>query len=326
MSNRLKIILIVGIVAIALTYFGTYMQDHSAADADKAYQQQLDELRKKQEEKLKRSKAETDPSSISQTASSTVETTAALPNSASTTMATKSVTESPFAANSDYKNSSTPSAQVTQHIKDTLASLQHMMPGANPKLPVANYDSNAQRLQYLQTMPIAVIESTGKQDAQMMARQNAGRLDPFAELPASQPFPKSKVRSLSLEKVAGKKSATDFGTGPDGLPPPPSASASASLADLAPPPPPPGIELDELPPPPDKPMLSKSLKLNAIVGDHIILAFKDRHFQKKNHFKQYITLAQGQEFDTMTLVAIGKDQATIEENGRQITMELDPIR
>jgi len=118
-----------------------------------------------------------------------------------------------------------------------------------------------------------------------------------------------------------------MGSGPDELPLPPLSSNMPSLAtDVAPPPPLPGISLEELPPPPDRPLLSKRLKLNAIVGDHVILAFKDRRFQKKNRYKQYITLSQGQEFDTVTLIDIGKDRAVLEEHGKQITMELDPIR
>lgn len=306
MTSRLKRILVVGIAAIAVTYFAMpYLASQPGSPDDTAYQNQLAALRKKREE-AKQSSASS--SSIASTG-------------------TESTVNNQSRIDSDVQNPTTSAAatQVSQHLQNTLSSLQRMIPGSASKLPVANYDSNAQRLQYLQTMPVTMIESTGKQDAQIMARQDAGRANPFADLPGTQAFPKAKSKP---EKVAGKKSATDLGLGPDGLPPPPPSSyAPSSLAaELAPPPPPPGIELDELPPPPEKPMLSKNLKLNAIVGDHIILAFKDRNFQKKNHFKQFITLAQGQEFDSVTLVDIGKDQATIEEHGRQITMQLDPIR
>ncbi len=314
MTNSLKLILLFGLFAIPATYFAVN-QPESPPD-DSAYQQQLAELRKKQEA-AKQKNAESPSGTGTQTPD--------FAGSPTETSTNNKVAINPSVIATQPPVASPTSSQVTQHIKNTLSSLQSMMPGA--KLPVANYDSNAQRMQYLQTMPVAVIESTGKQDAQVMARQDAGRPDPFAALPSSQPFPKAKNKPMTLEKVAGKKSETEFGTGPDGLPPPPPGSTSPSLtADLTPPPPPPGIELDELPPPPEKPMLSKNLKLNAILGDHIILAFKDRNYQKKNHFKQYITLAQGQEFDTVTLVDIGKDEATIEEHGRQITMHLDPIR
>lgn len=314
MTNSLKLILLFGLIAIPATYFAVHQPETQSDDA--AYQQQLAALRKKQE--AARQKNADSPSSSPANAGVSTETT-------TKAAANNQVAINPSLAPGQSPSSSPNSNQVTQHIKNTLSSLQSMIPGA--KLPVANYDSNAQRLQYLQTMPVAVIESTGKQDAQIMARKDAGRPDPFAALPPSQPFPKAKNKPTSLEKVAGKKSGTEFGTGPDGLPPPPPGATSPSLtADLTPPPPPPGIELDELPPPPEKPMLSKNLKLNAILGDHIILAFKNRNYQKRNHFKQYITLAQGQEFDTVTLVDIGKDEATIEEHGRQITMHLDPIR
>jgi len=204
-----------------------------------------------------------------------------------------------------------------------------MMPSAaSSKLPIANYDSNAGRLQYLQTMPVSIIEATRKQDAMVMARQDAGRANPFEALPGGRQFPRQKTTSDSAtsSKGRGTKGAL-MGSGPDELPLPPLSSNMPSLAtDVAPPPPLPGISLEELPPPPDRPLLSKRLKLNAIVGDHVILAFKDRRFQKKNRYKQYITLSQGQEFDTVTLIDIGKDRAVLEEHGKQITMELDPIR
>jgi hypothetical protein len=293
MSSRLKVIMLVGLVAIAATFLATKLSEVQPTESaeETAYQQQLAAIRKKQQDNAKQS-----------------------------------------SSNNDQSQQNSASSQVSQHIQNTLQSLQHMMPsGSGSTPPVANYDANAQRLQYLQTMPITVIESTRKPDAMAMARQDAGRIDPFGELPAGQQFPKLKPiprPPISSVKVDGKKVASDILSGPEGLPPPPPSSSDlASLAtDVAPPPPPPGITLDELPPPPEKPMLSKHLKLNAILGDQIILAFKDRHYQKQNHFKQYITLSQGQEFDSVTLVDIGKDQATLEEHGRQITMQLDPIR
>lgn len=316
-----------GLVAIAATWFFFNPPNNSSQESaqEDTYQQQLAALRKKQEAakaaKLAKDKS-TPPVETSQIASSS----GSLPRS--TAQSKESVGSVPPSPSAPLANSApweSPSNQVSKHIQNTMQSLQNMMPSAS-RPPVANFDSNAQRLQYLQTMPLGIIESTKKQDASFMARQDAGRVDPFGELPAFKPFPKQKAIAEAQVKADKKKKQSDFLNGPEGLPPPPT---SASLPDLAPPPPPPGITTDELwdqMQPPDKPMLSEHLKLNAILGDQVILAFKDRRFQKKNHFQQYITLSQGQVFDTVTLIDIGKDQAVINEHGRQITMQLDPIR
>ncbi len=313
MPSRLILIIAFGVIAIPLTYYANNQPQETDSSETAAYEKQLEAIRKKQKTKaVKTGETETTSTQSGQTATSSTSAAAGLNSTTPNT-------------NGD----STTSVQ-TPNFQSTLQHLQNMMPSA--KLPVGNYDSNKQRLQYLQTMPVSIIEATRKQDALMMARQDAGRPDPFEPLANSQPFPKQKSnsKSSSLEKLAGTKVGSGAGTGPEGLPPPPTPDPSPSLATNLPPPPPPlstpGISLEELPPPPDRPLLSKRLKLNAILGDHVILAFKDRRFQKQNHFKPYITLSQGQEFDTVTLVDIGKDKAVLEEHGRQITMELDPIR
>jgi hypothetical protein len=317
LTKRLWFIIAFGVIAIPLAYYVNNPPQDTASSETAAYEKQLEAIKEKQRTNTANAdKTETSSSQSSQTATFNTDAAAGLN---STTPNTNSVS-----------TTTVPTQTTTPNFQSTLQHLQRMMPSA--KLPVANYDSNNQRLQYLQTMPVTIIEATSKQDALILARQDAGRPDPFGPLSNSQPFPKQKSnsKSSSLEKLAGTKVGSGAETGPEGLPPPPTADASPSLAaSLTPPPPPlptPGISLEELPPPPDRPLLSKRLKLNAILGDHVILAFKDRRFQKQNHFKQYITLSQGQEFDTVTLVDIGKDKAVLEEHGRQITMELDPIR
>lgn len=87
-----------------------------------------------------------------------------------------------------------------------------------------------------------------------------------------------------------------------------------------------GIAVDELPLPPEKPLLIPRLKLNAILGDHVVITFKDNQFRKSHGFKKYITLAPGQEFDSIKLIDVSNNSATLEENGEQKTVTMDPIK
>ncbi len=190
------------------------------------------------------------------------------------------------------------------------------------------------RIQYLSSLPVGVIEATRKQEAVDRARLEAGRANPFDSVEGALPFPKSEESSHSAEGLlsAGGKipPPPGMGSGPHGLPPPPPGVDSLAAGDLPPPPPPTdggtGITFDELPPPPEKPLLMRKLKLNAIVGDRVILTFKDRNYPAKHGMKRFITLTEGQEFDTVTLVSINSDKAVLEEDGKKQIVHLDPIK
>ncbi|MBX9667928.1 MAG: hypothetical protein K2X93_09935 [Candidatus Obscuribacterales bacterium] len=206
--------------------------------------------------------------------------------------------------------------------------------------PVNSINSDSQptndqsRLQYLSSLPVGVIEATRKQEAVDRARLDAGRANPFDAVEGALPFPKSEGAPNSAEGLlsAGGKipAPPGMGSGPHGLPPPPPGVDSQVIGDLPPPPPPTdggtGITFDELPPPPEKPLLMRKLKLNAIVGDRVILTFKDRSYPAKHGMKRFITLTEGQEFDTVTLVSINRDKAVLEEDGKKQIVHLDPIK
>lgn len=304
MTNRLKLIILVGVGLIAATYVMTRTPDDSAS-ADAAYQQNLEEIRQKRAVKLAQSKK-------AESASSPLAQSRAYSEQAQT-----------------QKQVSLPE-HVSQSFQNVLQSLSKIVPSDSSSQPPV-IDEKATRLQYLQTIPIGMIEATHRPEAVAMARQDAGRIDPFAPLVQSHPFPKPRKGSSSrsdddLERLAGAKlPGPHMGSGPEGLPPPPPGEM-ASADDLSLPPDPSGIEHHEFPSPPPRQFLSEHLKLNAIVGDRVILAFKDKEFRRQNGFKKYITLAEGQDFDTITLVDVEKDKAVLEENGEQRVIQLDPIR
>jgi len=298
-TNRLKVILAVGGIAIAGTYALTQTGDNDSAP-DSAYQQQLEQIRNK-------NKAQTD--------SKRSETYNNLNAEKEKTVSDPSFLSAP---------------QLTEHIKhhvnSTLQSLKQILPaGQEPAPPEAN--DTQSRISYLQSMPVGLIEATHKADAVAMARLDAGREDPFASLSTPKAFPRAKEIASKLPEKLPKP---DLGSGPEGLPPPPPGASelppgmtppSLEATNL-----PPGISSDELPPPPEKPLLMRMLRLNGIVGDRAILTFKDRRYQRNNGYQKYITLAEGQSFDNMRVVDVETDKAVLEEDGEQTTVHLAPIR
>lgn len=233
----------------------------------------------------------------------------------------------------DQPNQSLQSTPYTpEHdIQKRLESLAHPDSSTNDQITPTDERS---RLEYLSSLPTGIIEATRKQEAVLRARLDAGRANPFDSIEGALPFPKPKEPPSSAASVlsAGGKipAPPDLGSGPQGLPPPPPGVESQAIADLPPPPPPTdsanGITFDELPPPPEKPLLMRKLKLNAIVGDRVILTFKDRNYPAKHGMRRFITLTKGQEFDTVTLVSINSDKAVLEEDGKEQIVKLDPIR
>lgn len=302
MTTRLKVIILVGFVAIAITYLLTKTPEQATDDSG-AYEKQLEALRAKRKPIEEQSRTETYSTlNNSGTATQTTGTTTSLTGGAA------ALTE-----------------KLGEHMNSTLQSFKSLMPSGSAPNTV-NADDTQERITYLQSMPVSVIEATPRDTATNIARQDAGRADPFGDITPSHSFPRERPGASHSLSETGKNSKM-LGHGPEGLPPP--------AADLPPPPPPdvtaqlnppPGITSDELPPPPEKPLLMRKLKLNGIVGDHVILAFKDRSYQRRNGYRRYITLAQGQVFDNVRLVDVEQDKAILEEDGEQTTVRLQPIR
>ncbi len=285
----------VGGIAIVLTALGTYgpmLMKKNGNDEESAQTKQLAEIRAKQAQERSKPKEPPEPQASQST---------------------------------DYSS--------TNHIQERLKSLSQLVPDSSSSGPITPTDDQS-RLQYLSSLQVGVIEATRKPDAVARARADAGRANPFDSLEGTLPFPKSNEPPNSAEallKAGGKIPAPpDLGSGPQGLPPPPPGVESQMAGDLPPPPPPTdggsGISFDELPPPPEKPLLMRKLKLNAIVGDRVILSFKDRNYAAKHGMRRFITLTAGQEFDSVTLVSINSDKAVLEEDGKRQVVQLDPIR
>lgn len=293
MTNRLKVILVVGVVAIAMAYLLTKTTTDGPVAEDSSYEQQLAKLREKQKE-IASKKQDSGYSALNAT------------------------TENALARHTNA---------IAENVNSTLQSFQKLMPSAAEK-PVNEVVEPQERMSYLKTMPVNVIEATRKPEAAIVARQEAGRADPFARLGPAKAFPRSRSSETS-GTAAGKRPAATLGHGPEGLPPPP---PGLSMPPPPPPemtaemPPPAGISVDELPPPPEKPLLMRKLKLNGIVGDRVILAFKDRNYQEQNGYRRFITLAEGQVFDNVRVVDVTADRAVLEEDGEQTTVRLAPIR
>lgn len=308
MTTRLKVIIVVGVIAIAMALLLTRTPEQTTDDSA-AYEAQLSALRAKQKPIEEQSNAASysqlnkDSSSVTQTTQTVSTTTTAIDNG------TAALTKN-----------------LSKHMNSTLESFKSMLPDTGTTSSAQSNDTQ-ERITYLQTMPVSVIEATPRDSATNQARQDAGRANPFAEISPSSSFPRERKGVLPVSLSNNKKSGKTLGHGPDGLPPP--------APDLPPPPPPdvtaqmtplPGISSDELPPPPEKPLLMRKLRLNGIVGDHVILAFKDRNYQRRNGYKRYITLAQGQVFDNVKLIDVEQDKAVLEEDGEQTTVRLEPIR
>jgi hypothetical protein len=68
-----------------------------------------------------------------------------------------------------------------------------------------------------------------------------------------------------------------------------------------------GLPLDQLPPPPSKPLESEKMRLIGIVGDSAIFAMSGH--------RHHLTLTLGDEYGGVKLVAIGSGSVTIEEDG-----------
>jgi hypothetical protein len=303
MTNRLKVIIVVGIVAIATTYLLTKTPEQ-AVDDSSAYEKQLAELRAKQKPVEEQSRTSS-YSTLNNDSSA-----------APTVQDTKPVASGAAAF----------SEKLGEHMNSTIDTIKNLMPSDSMKRSVEQ-SAPQERIAYLQSMPVSVIGATPREVATGNARKDAGRADPFGEIAPPHSFPRERHGVLANSLNNNVKGSKILGQGPDGLPPP--------SADLPPPPPPeataelnppPGITSDELPPPPEKPLLMRKLRLNGIVGDHVILAFNDRSFQRRNGYRRYITLAQGQIFDNVKLVDVDRDKAVLEEDGEQRTVRLEPIR
>ncbi len=168
--------------------------------------------------------------------------------------------------------------------------------------------------------PPAVIDghATTLNAARITARSSAGKADPFTPLD-------QVIKENEPKKAASKIPA--FATGLSVPPPPPSVinpfgshdeSRPGQLNS--------GLDLGELPMPPDNAGINHKVELVGIVGDRAIFAIKDSLLRRRHHWPRTFTLAIGQSFENLKLKAIKDESAVVEEDGQTFSKQMPVIK
>jgi hypothetical protein len=168
--------------------------------------------------------------------------------------------------------------------------------------------------------PPAVIDghATSLDAARITARSSAGKADPFTPLD-------QVIKENEPKKAASKIPA--FATGLSVPPPPPGVvnpfgshdeSRPGQLNS--------GLDLGELPMPPDNAGINHKVELVGIVGDRAIFAIKDSLLRRRHHWPRTFTLAIGQSFENLKLTAIKDESALVEENGQTFSKQMPVIK
>lgn len=176
-------------------------------------------------------------------------------------------------------------------------------------------------------LSVKSIPSSNRLTVSAEARALANRTDPCAPVGRYFPFPRvfrapgSVVEQFLASGKDGKKvPANSSKLTP---PPPPPGSGPA----FAVPPPPNGeLSVAELPAPPSKPSLAGKLKLVAIIADKAVMTFSDRVMAKENKWPRTITLAPGEQFESVSVVGVKGDSVTIEEDGERSVKTIGAVR
>ncbi len=168
--------------------------------------------------------------------------------------------------------------------------------------------------------PPAVIDghATTLDAARITARSSTGKADPFTPLD-------QVIKENEPKKAASKIPA--FATGLSVPPPPPSVinpfgshdeSRPGQLNS--------GLDLGELPMPPDNAGINHKVELVGIVGDRAIFAIKDSLLRRRHHWPRTFTLAIGQSFENLKLTAIKDESAVVEEDGQTFSKQMPVIK
>jgi len=168
--------------------------------------------------------------------------------------------------------------------------------------------------------PPAVIDghATTLDAARITARSSAGKADPFTPLDQA-------IKENEPKKAASKIPA--FATGLSVPPPPPSVinpfgshdeSRPGQLNS--------GLDLGELPMPPDNAGINHKVELVGIVGDRAIFAIKDSLLRRRHHWPRTFTLAIGQSFENLKLTAIKDESAVVEEDGQTFSKQMPVVK
>jgi len=155
-----------------------------------------------------------------------------------------------------------------------------------------------------------IVPATTRAEAEAETLVRTGRHDPFAPFGSdSSKLAKKGEKFKELQKNL--------------VPPPPGVSAFAPM-------PSPGgdgsLSISELPLPPSRPSLSAKLKLSAVFDNRAIFTIPDLAARRFNKWPKVIRLGVGEKFNSVRLVAVGVDSATLEEDGSRSVKELEPLR
>ncbi len=179
------------------------------------------------------------------------------------------------------------------------------IPGAaSPSLPVA---------------PVAIDgHATTLDAARITARSSVGKADPFTSLDQETAESEAKKPAIKLPP---------FSTGLTVPPPPPGSvnpfgthdqSRPGQLNS--------GLDLGELPMPPDNAGINHKVELVGIVGDRAIFTIKDSLLRRRHHWPKTFTLAIGQSFENLKLTAIKDESAVVEEDGQTFSKQMPTLR
>ncbi|MFA7340386.1 MAG: hypothetical protein WC028_26630 [Candidatus Obscuribacterales bacterium] len=167
--------------------------------------------------------------------------------------------------------------------------------------------------------PVAIDgHATTLDAARITARSSVGKADPFTPLDQETAESEAKKPAIKLPP---------FSTGLTVPPPPPGSvnpfgthdqSRPGQLNS--------GLDLGELPMPPDNAGINHKVELVGIVGDRAIFTIKDSLLRRRHHWPKTFTLAIGQSFENLKLTAIKDESAVVEEDGQTFSKQMPILR
>jgi hypothetical protein len=168
------------------------------------------------------------------------------------------------------------------------------------------------------------IEATPMAVAEVDSKLNAGRANPFETVTGFQPFPRAgaAAKANEDEENGAKMLAQKIKNKHSLVPPPPPVSPSLAGGGM----PGGGVALDELPPPPARPSIADKMRVTAVIGDHVLIMFSDKKAQLDNHWPNTVTLGPGEKFESVSLVKVGDDSVTLDDDGERMVKSLDVIK
>lgn len=83
---------------------------------------------------------------------------------------------------------------------------------------------------------------------------------------------------------------------------------------------------NELPEPPEKPLISEKMRLVGVLADKAFFTFTDLGMRRANKFPSTVVLANGEQFESVHLISVAPNSVVLEEDGERVTKDLERIR